>query len=193
MAVNEERIKSVHIPSLHQYNPLTYTGRRLIYRFDADNNKLGFRTEGRALLNGIVRSNYCQYVGTSGWLVSRSEHGTTENCFRGRSGSLSSKQSQAKDFDVSVNSTSIWNWTHSTLPLACVSISISSYLMDSLLIFWIVRNRSVIDKTHLLFVIRDHVGSTPLSNLENTITTDLNRIWDTLVKVDCVNMIDPLI
>ncbi|PLW07471.1 hypothetical protein PCANC_26471 [Puccinia coronata f. sp. avenae] len=41
---------------------------------------------------------------------------------------------------------------------------------------------SVIDKTHLLFVIRDHVGSTPLSNLENTITTDLNRIWDTLVK-----------
>ncbi|EFP74298.2 uncharacterized protein PGTG_00254 [Puccinia graminis f. sp. tritici CRL 75-36-700-3] len=38
------------------------------------------------------------------------------------------------------------------------------------------------DKTHLLFVIRDHVGSTPLSNLENTITTDLNRIWDTLVK-----------
>lgn len=38
------------------------------------------------------------------------------------------------------------------------------------------------DKTHLLFVIRDHVGSTPLSNLENTITNDLNRIWDTLVK-----------
>ncbi|KAH9467076.1 hypothetical protein MJO29_000882 [Puccinia striiformis f. sp. tritici] len=41
---------------------------------------------------------------------------------------------------------------------------------------------AVCDKTHLLFVIRDHVGSTPLSNLENTITTDLSRIWDTLVK-----------
>ncbi|MBW0477881.1 hypothetical protein O181_017596 [Austropuccinia psidii MF-1] len=38
------------------------------------------------------------------------------------------------------------------------------------------------DKTHLLFVIRDHVGTTPLSNLENTITNDLNRIWDALVK-----------
>ncbi|CAH7668864.1 RHD3/Sey1 [Phakopsora pachyrhizi] len=38
------------------------------------------------------------------------------------------------------------------------------------------------DKTHLLFVIRDHVGATPLSNLKATITADLNRLWDELVK-----------
>ncbi|KAH9824355.1 RHD3/Sey1 [Melampsora americana] len=38
------------------------------------------------------------------------------------------------------------------------------------------------DKTNLFFVIRDHIGVTPLSNLEKTITGDLNRIWDGLAK-----------
>jgi len=31
-------------------------------------------------------------------------------------------------------------------------------------------------------VIRDHIGHTPLANLEATITADLNRIWDGLSK-----------
>ncbi|GAA5963085.1 hypothetical protein JCM3765_001764 [Sporobolomyces pararoseus] len=38
------------------------------------------------------------------------------------------------------------------------------------------------DKTLLLFVIRDHIGATPLSNLRNTLTADLNRLWDSLSK-----------
>ncbi|KAM0787805.1 hypothetical protein ACM66B_003859 [Microbotryomycetes sp. NB124-2] len=46
------------------------------------------------------------------------------------------------------------------------------------------------DKTLLLFVIRDHIGATPLQNLQNTLTADLNRLWDGLSKPegleDCV-------
>ncbi|KAF8557636.1 root hair defective 3 GTP-binding protein [Imleria badia] len=37
-------------------------------------------------------------------------------------------------------------------------------------------------RTLLLFVIRDHLGVTPLSNLQNTLTADLMRIWDSLAK-----------
>ncbi|GAA5928590.1 dynamin-like GTPase SEY1 [Sporobolomyces koalae] len=39
-------------------------------------------------------------------------------------------------------------------------------------------------KTLLLFVIRDHIGATPLSNLKQTLTTDLNRLWQSLAKPD---------
>ena len=38
------------------------------------------------------------------------------------------------------------------------------------------------DKTLLLFVIRDHVGHTPLENLQATLISDLNKIWDSLSK-----------
>ncbi|CCH41898.1 putative membrane protein [Wickerhamomyces ciferrii] len=37
-------------------------------------------------------------------------------------------------------------------------------------------------KVLLLFVIRDHVGSTPLSNLSSTLTTDLEKMWDGINK-----------
>ncbi|TFK26512.1 protein SEY1 [Coprinopsis marcescibilis] len=37
-------------------------------------------------------------------------------------------------------------------------------------------------RTLLLFVIRDHIGTTPLANLQATLTADLNRIWDSLSK-----------
>jgi hypothetical protein len=37
-------------------------------------------------------------------------------------------------------------------------------------------------RTLLLFVIRDHIGATPLANLQATLTADLHRIWDTLSK-----------
>lgn len=38
------------------------------------------------------------------------------------------------------------------------------------------------EKTLVLFVIRDHVGSTPLSNLTNTLTQDMEKIWASLSK-----------
>ncbi|GBB84423.1 hypothetical protein RclHR1_01100015 [Rhizophagus clarus] len=38
------------------------------------------------------------------------------------------------------------------------------------------------EKTLLLFVIRDHVGATPLANLANTLTADLERIWQSVSK-----------
>ena len=41
---------------------------------------------------------------------------------------------------------------------------------------------SVNQRTLLLFVIRDHIGTTPLANLQATLTADLLRIWDTLSK-----------
>lgn len=37
-------------------------------------------------------------------------------------------------------------------------------------------------RTLLLFVIRDHIGVTPLANLQATLTSDLSRIWDGLSK-----------
>ncbi|KAG0330529.1 Dynamin-like GTPase that mediates homotypic ER fusion [Podila humilis] len=43
-------------------------------------------------------------------------------------------------------------------------------------------NRKGKEKTLLLFVIRDHVGSTPLANLSNTLRSDLDKIWQGLPK-----------
>ena len=37
-------------------------------------------------------------------------------------------------------------------------------------------------RTLLLFVIRDHIGTTPLENLQNTLTADMKKIWDSLSK-----------
>ena len=37
-------------------------------------------------------------------------------------------------------------------------------------------------RTLLLFVIRDHIGTTPLANLAATLETDLSRIWESLSK-----------
>ena len=39
------------------------------------------------------------------------------------------------------------------------------------------------EKALLLFVIRDHIGATPLANLQRTLTVDLERLWDGLSKV----------
>ncbi|WWD03363.1 protein SEY1 [Kwoniella europaea PYCC6329] len=38
------------------------------------------------------------------------------------------------------------------------------------------------EKTMILFVIRDHVGSTPVSNLTATLTQDMEKIWASLSK-----------
>ena len=37
-------------------------------------------------------------------------------------------------------------------------------------------------KVLLLFVIRDHLGTTPIENLVTTLTADMERIWDTISK-----------
>jgi len=42
-------------------------------------------------------------------------------------------------------------------------------------------SRSV-PRSLLYFVIRDHIGNTPLSNLRNTLLQDLGRIWSSLSK-----------
>ena len=38
-------------------------------------------------------------------------------------------------------------------------------------------------KTLLLFVIRDHIGATPLENLQTTLTNDIENIWSSVAKV----------
>lgn len=38
------------------------------------------------------------------------------------------------------------------------------------------------DKTLILFIIRDHIPVTPMSNLQNTLLADMGRIWDSLRK-----------
>lgn len=42
------------------------------------------------------------------------------------------------------------------------------------------------EKTLLLFVIRDYIGTTPLANLESTIRADLQRIWASLAKPEAL-------
>jgi hypothetical protein len=37
-------------------------------------------------------------------------------------------------------------------------------------------------RTLILFVIRDHVGTNPLSNLQAILSNDLHRAWDSLAK-----------
>lgn len=37
-------------------------------------------------------------------------------------------------------------------------------------------------RTLLLFVIRDHIGTAPLANLQATLTADMQKIWDSLSK-----------
>ncbi|KIK63215.1 hypothetical protein GYMLUDRAFT_242260 [Collybiopsis luxurians FD-317 M1] len=37
-------------------------------------------------------------------------------------------------------------------------------------------------RTLLLFVIRDHIGTTPLANLQATLTADMHKIWESLSK-----------
>lgn len=39
------------------------------------------------------------------------------------------------------------------------------------------------EKTLILFVIRDHVGATPMQNLTGTLTQDMEKIWASLSKV----------
>lgn len=39
-------------------------------------------------------------------------------------------------------------------------------------------------RTLLLFVIRDHIGTTPLANLQTTLTADMQKIWESLSKPD---------
>jgi len=41
---------------------------------------------------------------------------------------------------------------------------------------------STAQRTLLLFVIRDHIGATPLANLQATLTADILRIWEGLTK-----------
>jgi hypothetical protein len=39
------------------------------------------------------------------------------------------------------------------------------------------------EKTLILFVIRDHVGATPMANLTGTLKADMEKIWASLSKV----------
>lgn len=43
-------------------------------------------------------------------------------------------------------------------------------------------NDNTNQRTLLLIVIRDFIGTTPLANLSTTLETDLNRIWESLSK-----------
>lgn len=45
-----------------------------------------------------------------------------------------------------------------------------------------VKDRKSIPRSLLFFVIRDHLGTTPLSNLRNTLLNDLSRIWASISK-----------
>jgi len=60
-------------------------------------------------------------------------------------------------------------------PDGCVLIWILSYP-------GLTRISRTHQKTLLLFVIRDHLGTTPVENLVTTLTSDMERIWDSISK-----------
>ena len=45
-----------------------------------------------------------------------------------------------------------------------------------------LKNSKNVTRSLLFFVIRDHLGTTPLSNLKQTLLQDLERIWSGLSK-----------
>ncbi|KAF1844658.1 root hair defective 3 GTP-binding protein [Cucurbitaria berberidis CBS 394.84] len=45
-----------------------------------------------------------------------------------------------------------------------------------------VKDNQTIPKSLLFFVIRDHLGTTPLKNLQNTLLQDLSKLWSTISK-----------
>ncbi|KAG9201837.1 Dynamin-like GTPase that mediates homotypic ER fusion [Epicoccum nigrum] len=45
-----------------------------------------------------------------------------------------------------------------------------------------VKDSKTIPKSLLFFVIRDHIGTTPLKNLQNTLIQDLNKLWSAISK-----------
>ncbi|KAF1989152.1 protein SEY1 [Aulographum hederae CBS 113979] len=45
-----------------------------------------------------------------------------------------------------------------------------------------LKDSKSVPRSLLFFVIRDHIGNTPLANLRNTVLADLSRIWSTLSK-----------
>ncbi|RCI16549.1 hypothetical protein L249_2256 [Ophiocordyceps polyrhachis-furcata BCC 54312] len=47
-----------------------------------------------------------------------------------------------------------------------------------------LKDKQATPRSLLFFVIRDHIGTTPLSNLRTTLTQDLTKIWSTIAKPD---------
>ncbi|KAK8134052.1 Protein SEY1 [Apiospora sp. TS-2023a] len=45
-----------------------------------------------------------------------------------------------------------------------------------------LKDKQSTPRSLLFFVIRDHIGNTPLSNLRNTLVQDLSKLWDTISK-----------
>jgi len=45
-----------------------------------------------------------------------------------------------------------------------------------------IKDSQTIPKSLLFFVIRDHLGTTPLKNLQNTLLQDLSKLWSTISK-----------
>ena len=56
--------------------------------------------------------------------------------------------------------------------------TLSSHRLPLILLSFIRTNQ----RTLLLFVIRDHVGATPLANLQSTLTADMKKLWDSISK-----------
>ena len=91
-------------------------------------------------------------MGASSWFTSRCQHGPSQDRVRSQS-------------------CAIWEQ---------VTREVGLFIISSLLVH--VSCPSANPRTLLLFVIRDHIGMTPLENLQETLTADMQYIWDTLSK-----------
>ena len=55
-------------------------------------------------------------------------------------------------------------------------------VISAYVVLYVLTTRRSVPRSLLFFVIRDHLGTTPLSNLRQTLLADLSRIWSTLSK-----------
>lgn len=113
------------------------------------------RTQIRSIFPGIVGGVDCEPLGASSGAVPGSKYGPAEDGVRSELGTL---------------------WEE-----GCVSPLPPIRRTDDVLTRRGDRSTAG-SRTLLLFVIRDHVGSTPLSNLQATLIADLRKIWDGLSK-----------
>jgi Root hair defective 3 GTP-binding protein (RHD3) len=97
-------------------------------------------------------------MGTSSWPLPRCKHGSPKNSLRSQPPTIPT--------------------TARVSPCTPFSQSFPKFLT----IFRFVLISRTKERALLMFVLRDHIGTTPLSNLSETLKKDLANIWSSLSK-----------
>ncbi len=116
-----------------------------------------FERKSALFASGDERGADRQHLGAPGRSLPGSEHGSAQDCFRGQLAVVPERQA--------------------VRPEACLHLYLfSAECTDSPSL------RRSQTRSLLFFVIRDHIGNTPLENLRNTLIQDLSKLWSAISK-----------